>query len=178
MSDVLEPGHLVLVAVAPRRQDVEIARVLGWYRIPVRHAPKVIAVDWLALFETGPARGIRVMAPVRGHELTTRGDLFRDQADHPRAGELYYKLQLGPLQALGHPVRAARNQRLTFVYTTGEQLQKARDVAELTVFGDERRWLFRNLRERGAVLSPARQAGRPAGLDEVLSCLGCPGDAA
>ena len=29
----------------------EIARLLGWYRIPLRTAPKVVAVDYLAFYQ-------------------------------------------------------------------------------------------------------------------------------
>ncbi len=64
----LHGEDLVLVAVVPRAQDLEIARVLGWYRVPVRRAPKMLAVDWLALYQTarcgpGPARGWCSPAP-------------------------------------------------------------------------------------------------------------------
>ncbi|MBL8056091.1 MAG: hypothetical protein JNK29_05300 [Anaerolineales bacterium] len=75
------------------RRDLEIARVLGWYRIPYRSAPKTVAVDWLAFYQTAQFGAekwsIRYAAPVRGHELTTRGELLRDQAAHPRAGDPY-----------------------------------------------------------------------------------------
>ncbi len=42
------PTALMLVAVMPSPRDLEIARVLGWYRIPLRFAPKIIQVDYLA----------------------------------------------------------------------------------------------------------------------------------
>jgi hypothetical protein len=34
-------------------------------------------------------------APIQGHELVTRRDLIPSEPDHPRAGQWYYKLQLG-----------------------------------------------------------------------------------
>ena len=34
------------------KRDLEIARLLGWYRIPLRKAPKVIEVDCLAFYQT------------------------------------------------------------------------------------------------------------------------------
>jgi hypothetical protein len=40
----------VLVVFLPGPQDMDIARLLGWYRIPLRTAPKVVAVDWLAFY--------------------------------------------------------------------------------------------------------------------------------
>ncbi len=101
---------LVLVAILPSPQDLEIARLLGWYRIPLRKAPKVIDVDYLAFYQTA-AFGeehrwqIEYAAEVRGHELTTRNELFRDEPDHPRANEEYYKIQIGPLTRLPAPIR-------------------------------------------------------------------------
>jgi hypothetical protein len=49
----IHPTSLILVAVLNNPRDLEIARLLGWYRIPLRSAPKVIAVDYLAFYQTG-----------------------------------------------------------------------------------------------------------------------------
>jgi hypothetical protein len=126
--------------------------LLGWYRIPFRSSPKVIAVDYLAFYQPGSfnekAGRIEWTAPVRGHELTTRGELLRDETDHPRAGEEYFKVQLGPLEKLQHPVLAEKWRRLTFLYTTGEYLLKANSLNDLVVHSDERQLLWRSLRER------------------------------
>jgi hypothetical protein len=66
-------------ASSPLPRDMEIARLLGWYRIPLRTAPKVVAVDYLAFYQPasfGERSGqIEYIAQVRGHELTTRGEL-------------------------------------------------------------------------------------------------------
>ena len=146
------PTDLILVCVLPGPRDLEIARLLGWYRIPFRTAPKVVAVDYLAFYQPasfGEAGGrIEYLAPVRGHELTTRGELLRDEPDHPRAGEEYYKIQLGPLGRLPHPVTAEKWRRLAFLYTTGEYLLKAKTLNDLVVQSDERQLLWQSLRER------------------------------
>ena len=42
---------LILVAVMPSPRDLEIARVLGWYRIPFRYAPKIVYVDYIAFYQ-------------------------------------------------------------------------------------------------------------------------------
>jgi len=42
---------LILVCLLPSPRDLEIARLLGWYRIPLRTAPKVVAVDYLAFYQ-------------------------------------------------------------------------------------------------------------------------------
>ncbi len=133
-------------------RDLEIARLLGWYRIPLRRAPKVVAVDYLAFYQPssfGDAGGrIEFVAPVRGHELTTRAELLKDEAGHPRAHEEYYKVELGPLERLPRPISAEKWKRLTFLYTTGEYLQKAHSLNDLVVNSDERAVLWRSLRER------------------------------
>ena len=149
---MLSPTSLILVCLLPTPRDLEIARLLGWYRIPFRTAPKVVAVDMLAFYQPatfGEAGGkIEYIAPVRGHELTTRAELLRDEADNPHAGEEYFKIQLGPLERLAHPVVAEKWKRLTFLYTTGEYLLKAQTLNDLVVQSDERQLLWSSLRER------------------------------
>lgn len=149
---MLSPSSLVLVCLLPTPRDLEIARLLGWYRIPLRTAPKVIAVDYLAFYQPASfgERGgqIEFIAPVQGHELTTRGELLKDEADHPRAKEEYYKLQLGALEKLKAPIRTDKWKRLTFLYSTGEYLLNARTLNDLVVEGEERQLLWKSLRER------------------------------
>ncbi|MEW6403705.1 MAG: hypothetical protein AB1649_18070, partial [Chloroflexota bacterium] len=148
----LKPTDLILVSFLPTPRDMELARLLGWYRIPLRTAPKVVAVDYLAFYQPSAfgERGERIeyVAPVRGHELTTRAELLRDEADHPRAKEEYYKIQLGALERLKEPILAGKWKRITFLYTTGEYLLKAKTVNDLVVAGDERQLLWQSLRER------------------------------
>lgn len=149
---MLEPTDLILVAFLPTPRDLEIARLLGWYRIPLRTAPKVVAVDYLAFYQPSSfgERGgqIEYVAEIRGHELTTRGELLKDEADHPRAKEEYYKIQIGALEKLKLPVVADKWKRVTFLYTTGEYLLQAKTLNDLVVDGDERDVLWRSLRER------------------------------
>jgi len=152
LSELPQPGALVLVAVINNQRDLEIARLLGWYRIPVRSAPKVVAVDYLAFYQPatfGDHGGqIEFIAPVHGHELMTRAELLKDEADHPRAREEYYKIQIGALEKLARPILSEKWKRITFLYTTGEYLINARTLNDLVVDGDERLVLWRSLRER------------------------------
>jgi hypothetical protein len=149
---MLQPTSLILVCLLPSPRDLEIARLLGWYRIPLRTAPKVVAVDYLAFYQPsvfGERGGkIEFVAEVRGHELTTRGELLKDEADHPHAREEYYKIQIGGLERLKEPVIADKWKRITFLYTTGEYLLNAKTLNDLVVDGDERLVLWRSLRER------------------------------
>ncbi len=147
-----EPTSLILVTFLPSMRDLEIARVLGWYRIPLATAPKVVAVDYLAFYQPasfGERKWcIEYVAPVRGHELTTRGELLQEELDHPRAGEEYFKIQLDSLVALPKPIKAERWKRLTFLYTTGEYLLQAQTINDLVVHSEERKLLWHALRER------------------------------
>jgi hypothetical protein len=148
----LAPNSLVLVVVMNQPRDLEIARLLGWYRIPLRSAPKIIAVDYLAFYLTaafGAERWrIQYLAPVLGYELTTRLELLRDEPDHPHAHHEYYKVQIGPLQALEKSVPAGGWRRITFLYTTGQYLLKAQKLNDLVIASDERPRLWQSLRER------------------------------
>jgi hypothetical protein len=172
---MLHPTSLVLVAVVNNPRDLEIARLLGWYRIPLRTAPKVIAVDYLAFYQTGAfGEGkwrIQLIAPVRGHELTTRSELLQAEPDHPRAKEEYYKVQLGPLEQLQIPILADSWRRITFLYTTGEYLLRARTINDLVVQSDERQLLWQALRERAEQKYESADADDIDLPDEVLAIL-------
>lgn len=149
---MLTPVSLILVCLLPTPRDLELARLLGWYRIPFKSAPKVVAVDYLAFYQPasfGEAGGkIQYVAEVKGHELTTRAELLRDEPKHPRAREEYFKIQVGALEKLKTPVKAEKWRRITFFYTTGEYLLRAQNLNELVVNGDERQLLWHSLRER------------------------------
>ncbi|HEY47465.1 MAG: hypothetical protein AMJ88_09530 [Anaerolineae bacterium SM23_ 63] len=147
----IHPDDLILVAVMTDPRDLEIARVLGWYRIPVASAPKTLRVDWIAFYLTsafGDEKwSIRYLARVRGHELVRRRELLRDEPDHLRTDEPYFKIQLGPLVQLPMPIPSRRWRRLTFLYTTGGRLLGAHEIKDLRVSSSQTRDLL--LRERG-----------------------------
>lgn len=153
MPDILSSSALILVCITPSPRDLEIARLFGWYRIPLRFSPKVIDVDFLAFYQTAAFGAdhqwcIESFAEVRGHEMTTRAQLFHEETDHPRANEEYYKIQLGEMKTLPQPILAKDWKRLTFLYTTGELFSKARTLHDLVVGAEERRELWRALCER------------------------------
>ncbi len=181
MTEQPAAEDLVLVAIVPRPRDLDIARTLGWYRIPLATAPKIVAVDWLAFYQPaafGPAHRWRVeyVARVLGHELVRRVDLFRDEPEHPRAHEEYFKLQLGPLVRLPRPILAGKWRRVTFFYTTGARLMQARTLADLRADASERRVLWRALRERAARQEAYRVRPLPEVPPEVwLALLGWQG---
>ncbi len=152
-SELPSPNDLILVAIMPSPRDLEIAKTLGWYRIPLRTAPRVVAVDYLAFYQ--PASfgedhrwRIEYIAEVKGHEMVTRAEILKDQEDHPHANEEYFKLQLGAMQKLKFPIPANKWKRINFIYTSGEKFLSAESIQDLGVRDEERQLLWRALKER------------------------------
>lgn len=156
----MQPTSTILVALMPKARDMEIARLFGWYRIPMKSAPKILRVDYIAFYQTadfGADRGGRIerYAPVSGVELTTRAELFRNEPDHPRAREYYYKIQIGALQSLPEPILAGKWRRFLFIYTNGRQFQTAKTIRDLAITGAEHKIFWQALRERGLAFETA-----------------------
>ena len=63
--------------------------------------------------------------------MVTRRDLVPDQPDHPRAGNWYYKLMLGPLQHKLPPIVSNKWRRITFIETTGDRFEAATEMSDL-----------------------------------------------
>ena len=151
----LSEDSLVLVAIMPHPRDMDIARLLGWYRIPLKSAPKILHPDAVAFYQTasfpkGHRSRIECYAEVAGVELVTRTELFRDEPDHPRAHEEYFKIQLRGLEPLPHPITADAWKRFTFFYTTGGRILSAGSIRGLAMNSRERGDVWRILREREA----------------------------
>ena len=126
----------VLVAVMNNRRDFQIAREQGWYRIPVRRAPRRVGADYLAFYFTaafpeGQRHQINAYAPIRAYRMVTRAELLPGEADHPRAGDLYFKLEIGPLIALPTPIPSRKLRRVTFIPTTLDRLLSASEINDL-----------------------------------------------
>ena len=130
----MDADDVVLIALVNRPRDLEIVRTEHWYRIPAKHAPKHLsAAQYVAFYRTRAFDvekwSIREYARVRGHELVRRDDLFPEEHDHPRSGEAYYKMQLGPLIALARPIVSRTSRRLLFIWTTGDRFSRYRGMA-------------------------------------------------
>jgi hypothetical protein len=147
-ADAEARRRTVLVAVLNNHADLCRARQEGWYRIPQRRAPRRIGADYLAFYQTGAfagepeAHSVTYFAPTRRYQLLTRGELLPDQADHVRANDFYFRIDIGPLNRLTRPVPSVTLRRLTFIHTTLDRLLTAHDVRDLFYQGDpfERLW--------------------------------------
>lgn len=145
------PESSVLIAIMTNPQDFVRARDEHWYRIPARSAPRFFPPDYIAFYFTkafgDEAFSIRWYAQVRGHELVTRRELLPDEPNHPRADQRYYKLQLGKLVELPHPIPSRRLRRITFVLSNGRRLSEAWEINDLFLGPREHDLLWRALKE-------------------------------
>jgi very-short-patch-repair endonuclease len=142
----------VLVVVLNDPTDLARARDAHWYRIPQRSAPRRTAAEYLAFYQTAafpPEERwqIRWIAPVRGYYLASRKELIPEEPSHPRADDLYYKVVLGPVTALQHPIRSRRLRRITFIATTAGRLCRAQEINDLWIRTDPQERLWTALQE-------------------------------
>lgn len=153
-------GERVLVALMNNGRDWEIAQTLGWYRIPVERAPRQVGADYLAFyfsaaFEPALRFTVACYAPILAYRLLSRAELLPDQADHPRAGARYFKLEIGPLTRLDPPIPSRRLRRIAFIPTTLERLLHAGEINDLWDKGKGQDALWAAL--KGAGIDAERQ---------------------
>jgi len=136
-----------LVVVLNDPADLARAREQGWYRIPLDRAPRRIAAEYLAFYQTGafpPGErwSVRWIASVRGYHIATRRELIPAEPDHPRADDRYYRVELGALEPLPHAIPSRWLRRITFIPTTLTRLLGAVEINDLWIksTAQERLW--------------------------------------
>jgi hypothetical protein len=92
---------------------------------------------------------LRYYTRIEGHELVTRRDLIPSEPDHPRAGNWYYALQLGPLEHKLPPIVPNRRRRVTFIVTSGDRFMEALEINDLFVQESPVGQLYVRLKEMG-----------------------------
>jgi hypothetical protein len=172
------PEDRVLVAYVPRPQDFDLVRLERWYRIPQRHVPKGLFAEYVAFYfgrNFGAEKwAVFYYARNLGHELVTRRDLFPDQKEHPRVEELYYKVQLGPLQTREQPIISLRWRRVTFIHTTWDRFVDAREINDLYVEGGKYvDRLYATLKERGIQAERNYRVSEPNASYDVPLMIPC-----
>ncbi len=173
------PEDRVLVGVMPDPHDFEIACDQQWYRVPVKHAPNGVHAEYVAFYFTGKFPSdlrwaVHFYARRTGHELVRRVALFPDQPEHPRAQEMYYKIQLGVMRQKQPPIHSLRWRRITFIQTTWDRFVRAKEVNDLFRGGDEFvDRIYRSLKERGIYVERAVEVGSGSTrqiIDLVIPC--------
>jgi hypothetical protein len=129
------PEDRVLVGVINRKRDFEHARRDHWYRIPQERLPRGVNAEYIAFYFSRAFKerngGIHFFAERRGLELAYRHDLLPEEANHPRADGVYYKVQLDDLIEKNPPVLNPTRRVVTFIYTTWDRFVNANTISDL-----------------------------------------------
>ncbi|WP_375559919.1 DUF559 domain-containing protein [Bernardetia sp. OM2101] len=91
----------VLVALMNNKKDFLIAQEKGWYRIPVKSAPKNIRdttiVKYLAFYQTkvfgAEKYTIKWYAEIKNIKRVLRKELFEDEPQNSKSNKEYYKIE-------------------------------------------------------------------------------------
>ncbi|MEK6647233.1 MAG: DUF559 domain-containing protein [Candidatus Firestonebacteria bacterium] len=126
--------NMVLVGVLNRHKDFEIAKNLHWYRIPVKKCPKK-SVDYIAFYQTScfgkNGKFIKYYAKVLKINKIKRIKLLPDERKHPRRQKLYYKFSISNLKLLPQIILNRTRRRVSFTYTTLNQLFNSKEISEV-----------------------------------------------
>lgn len=134
------PDDRVLVGVINRKRDLKFMQDDAWYRIPQMRMPHGVYTEYLAFFLSGAAAkpfdvpGVHFYARQTGVELAYRRDLIPQQADHARADDVYYKVQLVDIRPKMPPITNPTKRSISFIFTTWDRFSKATVIADL--YGD------------------------------------------
>jgi hypothetical protein len=147
---------LVLVALVNNKVDWDRVVHEHWYRIPLRHAPRrTVGAPWIAFYQTkafGDEKwSVRHYAAAQSWDVMSRRALIPAEPDHPRADDQYYRITLGPLRPLPHPIPSRSWKRITFILTHWAQVERAWDVSDLLQANVLERGLWRALEQIRAV---------------------------
>lgn len=137
----------VLVCLLKEKSDFGILHEQGWYRIPVKHAPKRWPPKWLAFYQPkaygDDAYRIRYYAEVGEINIASRQDLFPNELPNPKSDQEYFKIKIKSLKEKSEPIFSSRPRRLAFIPTTWLKFELAEEINDL--FDDspleDRLWL-------------------------------------
>lgn len=125
----------VLVGVVNRKRDLESLRTEHWYRIPQLSMARGIQAEYMAFFLSrafGEQNGgIHYYARINGVELNYRRFIAKDEPDHPRADDLYYRIALGAIETKTPPILNNTHRTIAFIYTTWDRFVQARTISDL-----------------------------------------------
>ena len=149
----------VLVVLINNETDWRRVVDEGWYRIPLRYAPRPVAASYLAFYQSrafgSDAFRVRYYAPVLRYRILTRVELLPLEPNHPRAHERYYHITLGAVQELERSIPSRRLRRITFIPTTLHRLHEAHEINDLWL-GDDVEDLVGDLFQDAAVKATRR----------------------
>jgi very-short-patch-repair endonuclease len=127
---------LILIAIMNNGRDLHLAKTEHWYRIPVKSAPKrLMEMRYIAFYLTKPFKDQKWSIPywseIKGIKIVKRSELLLKEADHPRANEEYYKIEIGELKQLSNPITSKKGHRTAFIPTTIRKFRTAKEINDL-----------------------------------------------
>lgn len=130
------PKSDTLVALLKQRTDLTYLKDEGWYRIPVKSAPKALQnVKYLAFYQSKDFGddSWRIQYYGRKARITQakRIDLLPREAGNRQRDELYYRVEIKNLKRLDNPILSKRARRIPFVATTLRKLLAASEINDL-----------------------------------------------
>ncbi|MGQ9609437.1 MAG: hypothetical protein ACUVWN_09050 [bacterium] len=126
----------VLIAIINNVRDLHIANTQHWYRIPAKNAPKDIEkMKYIAFYLTkifGDKKwSIYYWSEIKHISVVKRSELLPYEKDHPKADEMYYKIEIDELKALPNPIINKKGERIVFITTTLEKFKSAKNISDL-----------------------------------------------
>jgi len=125
----------VLIALLREKSDLAILQKHGWYRIPVASAPRRWPPKWLAFYQQKcfkeEAFRVHRYGEVADIQVVARSELFPNEFESAKSGQLYYKLTFKSLEVLDRPIPSLRPRRLVFIPTTWEKFSHAEQINDL-----------------------------------------------
>lgn len=125
----------VLIAILKDKSDFAILQEQGWYRIPVKNAPRRWPPRWLAFYQPkafgNDAYRIRYYGKVAGIQIVKRSELFPGELPSAKSDQEYYRIRLKSLQERDKPIISTRPRRLVFIPTTYNKFTNAEWLNDL-----------------------------------------------
>ena len=102
----------------------------------LKSAPKKLEeADYLAFYLTkvfGDQKwSISHWAEIKERRIVKRLELLSDEYNHPRAQDLYYKVEIGELNRLPNPIISKRGRRIAFITTTLRKFRSSKELNDL-----------------------------------------------
>lgn len=124
-----------LIAILKEKSDLSILQEQGWYRIPVKNAPKEWPPKWIGFYQPKnfgeDAYRIRYFGQIERISLAKRQDIFPNEIISDISNREYFILKLKNLEELGDPIPSFRPRRLVFIPTSWQKFCQAKQINDL-----------------------------------------------
>lgn len=129
----------LLVCIINNAGDLQIAKDLHWYRIPIDKADKLLKKHWpprwIAFYHSGAIKEqphmIKYYAKVSKIVKATRQELFPYEKKNYKSSRQYYKIVIDKLFTLHKPILSRRWRRIVFIQTTYNKFKNAIEINDL-----------------------------------------------